>query len=72
MIEINIKPSKIDAVNGAISDVKLIMFENIENILQRGEQLEVLVEKAESLNETAYDFRRQTVELETEQRTNYT
>ena len=51
--------SKIEQIQDQLADVKEIMAQNIEEILNRGENLEVLVEKSEDLNATSYIFRNQ-------------
>eukprot|EP00295_Goniomonas_pacifica_P002062 CAMPEP_0175811836 /NCGR_PEP_ID=MMETSP0107_2-20121207/4056_1 /TAXON_ID=195067 ORGANISM="Goniomonas pacifica, Strain CCMP1869" /NCGR_SAMPLE_ID=MMETSP0107_2 /ASSEMBLY_ACC=CAM_ASM_000203 /LENGTH=215 /DNA_ID=CAMNT_0017123659 /DNA_START=12 /DNA_END=659 /DNA_ORIENTATION=- len=44
-------------VRNEIEDVKGIMVENIDRILERGEKIELLVDKAEQMNEQAVKFR---------------
>jgi len=53
----------IGAVQGQIDDVKNVMVENIEKVLQRGEKIELLVDKTDRLNQQAYKFERQSKKL---------
>jgi len=39
--------------------VRQVMVENIERVLERGEKIELLVDKTESLNHQAFKFRKQ-------------
>ena len=48
--------SEINAVKQHVSDVKLIMQDNIEKVLARGEQLETVAAKADNLQAHARDF----------------
>ena len=49
----------ISRVQGEIDELKNIMVENIENLSERGERLDLLVDKAENLNEGSVTFRTQ-------------
>ncbi|KAH6755673.1 vesicle-associated membrane protein 726 [Perilla frutescens var. hirtella] len=49
--------SKISKVKAQVSEVKGVMLENIEKVLDRGEQIEVLVDKTENLLQQAKDFK---------------
>ncbi|PRW57246.1 vesicle-associated membrane 714 [Chlorella sorokiniana] len=46
-------------VRGEVTDLKNVMVDNIEKVLGRGERLEVLVEKTDSLGQQAFAFKRQ-------------
>lgn len=46
----------IGAVKGQIEDVKGVMVENIEKVLERGEKIELLVEKTDQLQTSAFLF----------------
>ena len=46
-----------------VSEVKGIMVENIEKVLERGEKLDLLVDKTELLQEGAFNFRREAKRL---------
>jgi vesicle-associated membrane protein 7 len=55
-----------DAINrtrNAVADVKNIMVENIEKVLERGERIELLVHKTDALQGQAFSFRRETRRL---------
>ncbi|KAL6750848.1 R-SNARE protein, VAMP71-family [Haematococcus lacustris] len=49
----------ITRVKGELLEVKNIMIENIEKVLERGEKLDLLVDKTDNLQETAFTFRRE-------------
>lgn len=49
----------IQRVKGQLADVKGVMIQNLEKVLERGEKLEMLVEKTESLQNSAFNFRRE-------------
>uniref|UniRef100_A0A7N0USE6 Uncharacterized protein n=1 Tax=Kalanchoe fedtschenkoi TaxID=63787 RepID=A0A7N0USE6_KALFE len=51
--------SKIAKVKAQVSEVKGVMMENIEKVLERGEKIEVLVDKTDNLRSQAQDFRQQ-------------
>lgn len=46
----------ISAVKNQIEDVKGVMVENIEKVLERGEKIELLVDKTDRLNQAAFKF----------------
>lgn len=46
----------LDRVKGHVQDVKDIVVENIEKILQRGEKIELLVDKTDRMQQTAFKF----------------
>jgi len=46
----------IDAVKSQIDDVKNVMVQNIEQVLERGEKIELLVDKTDRLNQQAFKF----------------
>lgn len=50
-------------VNNKLDDVKNIMVKNIEMVLERGEKLELLVDKADKLQSEAFKFERQSKSL---------
>jgi len=43
-------------VNSKLDDVKNVMVQNIEQVLERGEKLELLVDKTEKLQASAFQF----------------
>uniref|UniRef100_A0A7N0V851 Uncharacterized protein n=1 Tax=Kalanchoe fedtschenkoi TaxID=63787 RepID=A0A7N0V851_KALFE len=51
--------SKLAKVKAQVSEVKGVMMENIEKVLERGEKIEVLVDKTDNLRSQAQDFRQQ-------------
>ena len=46
----------IGAVKSQIEDVKNVMVQNIEKVLERGEKIELLVDKTDRLNQQAFRF----------------
>jgi vesicle-associated membrane protein 7 len=48
----------ISRVHGELDELKNIMVKNIDNVAMRGERLELLVNKAESLNSGSVTFRK--------------
>ncbi|KAK3414764.1 hypothetical protein EUGRSUZ_H00084 [Eucalyptus grandis] len=51
--------SKLAKVKAQVSEVKGVMMENIEKVLDRGEKIELLVDKTENLRSQAQDFKQQ-------------
>ncbi|XP_058764660.1 vesicle-associated membrane protein 722-like [Vicia villosa] len=51
--------NKLSKVKAQVSEVKGVMMENIEKVLDRGEKIELLVDKTENLRSQAQDFRQQ-------------
>ncbi|KAK9145979.1 hypothetical protein Sjap_005882 [Stephania japonica] len=51
--------NKIAKVKAQVSEVKGVMMENIEKVLDRGEKIELLVDKTDNLRSQAQDFRQQ-------------
>ncbi|KAE9617558.1 hypothetical protein Lalb_Chr03g0036621 [Lupinus albus] len=51
--------SKLAKVKAQVSEVKGVMMENIEKVLDRGEKIEMLVDKTDNLRSQAQDFRTQ-------------
>ncbi|GFP97586.1 putative vesicle-associated membrane protein 726 [Phtheirospermum japonicum] len=51
--------NKLAKVKAQVNEVKGVMMENIEKVLDRGEKIEVLVDKTENLRSQAQDFRTQ-------------
>eukprot|EP00735_Rhodelphis_limneticus_P007830 TRINITY_DN2049_c0_g1::TRINITY_DN2049_c0_g1_i1::g.21876::m.21876 TRINITY_DN2049_c0_g1::TRINITY_DN2049_c0_g1_i1::g.21876 ORF type:complete len:232 (+),score=25.02,sp/Q9LFP1/VA713_ARATH/31.16/1e-34,Synaptobrevin/PF00957.16/7.6e+02,Synaptobrevin/PF00957.16/3.1e-32,Longin/PF13774.1/3.5e+03,Longin/PF13774.1/7.6e-11,ATP-synt_S1/PF05827.7/0.059 TRINITY_DN2049_c0_g1_i1:66-698(+) len=54
---------KISKVQKEISDVKDVMKLNIDKVIERGEKLDVLVDKTDSLSQQAVQFRRKAAEV---------
>mmetsp|Transcript_3999 Transcript_3999/g.10031 ORF Transcript_3999/g.10031 Transcript_3999/m.10031 type:complete len:253 (+) Transcript_3999:127-885(+) len=55
--------ARVSRVTGEIEEVKQVMVENIDRVLERGEKIELLVDKAENLNQQAFKFRKQSTAL---------
>lgn len=53
----NPEADKVKLVKHKIEETKNIMVDNIEKVLDRGEKIELLVDKTDELEETAQDFR---------------
>jgi vesicle-associated membrane protein 7 len=51
-------------VNARLEQVKGVMVENIDKVLQRGEKIELLVDKSDALQRTAHRFKRDARTLE--------
>ncbi|RAL41979.1 hypothetical protein DM860_016354 [Cuscuta australis] len=51
--------SKIAKVKAQVNEVKGVMMGNIEKVLDRGEKIELLVDKTDNLRSQAQDFRKQ-------------
>ncbi|KAJ9541613.1 hypothetical protein OSB04_028119 [Centaurea solstitialis] len=51
--------SKIAKVKAQVSEVKGVMMENIEKVLDRGDRIELLVDKTDNLRNQAQDFKKQ-------------
>ena len=52
-----------EQVNNKIHDVKDVMVKNVEMLLERGEKLELLVDKTDRLNQQAFKFERSSKHL---------
>ncbi|XP_058729338.1 vesicle-associated membrane protein 721 [Vicia villosa] len=55
--------SKLAKVKAQVSEVKGVMMENIDKVIDRGEKIEVLVDKTENLHSQAQDFRHHGTQL---------
>ena len=53
----------IGAVKSQIDEVKGVMVQNIEKVLERGEKIELLVDKTDRLNQQAFRFESSSREL---------
>ncbi|KAL1536179.1 putative vesicle-associated membrane protein 726 [Salvia divinorum] len=51
--------NQIAKVKAQVSEVKGVMMQNIEKVLDRGEKIELLVDKTDNLKSQAQDFRKQ-------------
>eukprot|EP00520_Triparma_pacifica_P011210 CAMPEP_0118650396 /NCGR_PEP_ID=MMETSP0785-20121206/10228_1 /TAXON_ID=91992 /ORGANISM="Bolidomonas pacifica, Strain CCMP 1866" /LENGTH=221 /DNA_ID=CAMNT_0006542775 /DNA_START=98 /DNA_END=763 /DNA_ORIENTATION=+ len=59
----NPEADAVSRVKGQIEDVKNVMVENIEKVLERGEKIELLVDKTDRLNQQAFKFEKQSKRL---------
>ncbi|KAI3657854.1 hypothetical protein MP638_003172 [Amoeboaphelidium occidentale] len=50
-------------LNSEIDQVKDVMVQNIEKVLERGERIEILVDKTDSLNQAAFQFKKRSTAL---------
>ncbi|CAA2971941.1 vesicle-associated membrane 722 [Olea europaea subsp. europaea] len=55
--------SKLAKVKAQVSEVKGVMMENIEKVLDRGEKIELLVDKTDSLSSQAQHFKTQGTQM---------
>ena len=55
--------SSVDRIRAHVAEISDNMVDNIDKIMQRQEKIELLVEKTETLNRTAMQFRRQAVDV---------
>jgi hypothetical protein len=55
--------SKVKKVRGEIEEVRQVMVENIEAILERGDKIELLVDKSGDLSEQASKFKKSSIQL---------
>lgn len=58
----------ITRVRGGIAEVKNVMIENIEKVLERGERIELLVDKTDHLSSEAFMFRKEARKLKNKMR----
>jgi len=54
---------RIRQVHGEIEQVKDVMVHNIERVLERGERIELLVDKTDNLNQQAFAFKKRSTAL---------
>ena len=59
----NPSADKIGHLQAQIEDVKGVMVENIEKVLERGERIEVLVDRTDQLNSQAQVFQKRSTQL---------
>lgn len=57
------RTDKIAKVQEEISQVKDVMIKNIDKVLERGEKIELLVDKTEVLDQHAFKFKKQSRSL---------
>ncbi|KAK9686030.1 hypothetical protein K7432_015282 [Basidiobolus ranarum] len=59
----NPNADKVKQVQGEIEQVKDVMVQNIERVLERGERIDLLVDKTDTLNQSAFAFRKRSTAL---------
>ncbi|KAJ2157213.1 hypothetical protein GGF46_004658 [Coemansia sp. RSA 552] len=59
----NPEVDSIRQVQGEISQVKDVMVQNIERVLERGDRIDILVDKSNTLNNAAFAFRKRSTAL---------
>ena len=57
-------PDKLDIVNKDMDEVKVIMIQNIDAAISRGERMDVLLDKTDDLQTNAGTFKRQAVQIQ--------
>nr|GMD56084.1 vesicle-associated membrane protein 714 [Ipomoea batatas] len=50
-------------VRGEVGELRTIMVDNIEKILERGDRIELLVDKTSTMQDSAFHFRKQSKRL---------
>ncbi|KAG2670714.1 hypothetical protein I3843_14G099000 [Carya illinoinensis] len=53
----------LNRVRGEVSEIRTIMVENIEKILERGDRIELLVDKTSTMQDGAFHFKKQSKRL---------
>lgn len=53
----------INRVRGEVNEIRTIMVENIEKILERGDRIELLVDKTATMQDSAFHFKKQSKRL---------
>jgi len=59
----NPSADKLNRLKGEVDEVKSVMVQNIEKVLERGEKIELLVDKTDSLSQNAFKFKKQSTQL---------
>lgn len=59
----NPSADRINEVRGEIAAVKDVMVHNIEKVLERGEKMELLVDKTDNLNQQAFQFKKKSTQV---------
>lgn len=62
--QVKLNRNHIDAARSGIDDVRKVMVENIDEILQRNERLGLLVDRTSQMSQSAHMFNRQAGQLE--------
>ncbi|KAL1199210.1 Vesicle-associated membrane protein [Cardamine amara subsp. amara] len=53
----------LNRVRGEVSEIRSVMVENIEKIMERGDRIELLVDKTATMQDSAFHFRKQSKRL---------
>ncbi|CAG8492694.1 12828_t:CDS:2, partial [Acaulospora colombiana] len=59
----NPEADRLKKVHGEIEQVKDVMVHNIERVLERGERIELLVNKTDNLTQQAFAFKKRSTAL---------
>ncbi|KAL2239309.1 UNVERIFIED_CONTAM: Vesicle-associated membrane protein [Sesamum indicum] len=59
----NTSADTLNRVRGEVSEVRTIMVDNIDKILERGDRIELLVDKTATMQDSAFHFRKQSKRL---------
>jgi len=59
----NPSADRLRQVQGEIESVKDVMVHNIEKVLERGERIEILVDKTDNLNQASFQFKKRSTAL---------
>ena len=59
----NPNADRINKLKGEVDEVKSVMVQNIERVLERGERIELLVDKTENLSQSAFKFKKSSTAL---------
>lgn len=59
----NPNADKLNKLKGEVDEVKSVMVHNIEKVLERGERIELLVDKTENLSQNAFKFKKSSTQL---------
>ncbi|XP_019459897.1 PREDICTED: vesicle-associated membrane protein 714-like [Lupinus angustifolius] len=65
-MEVSSRNHSIDTLNrvkGEVGEIHTIMVDNIEKILERGDRMELLVDKTSTMQDSAFHFRKQSKRL---------
>lgn len=59
----NASADTLNRVRGEVGEIRTIMVDNIEKILERGDRIELLVDKTATMQDSAFHFRKQSKRL---------
>ncbi|CAL0304007.1 unnamed protein product [Lupinus luteus] len=60
----NSSADTLNRVRGEVGEIRTIMVDNIEKILERGDRIELLVDKTSTMQDSAFHFRKQSKRLQ--------